>query len=286
MTITRKQKWEEKQLYGRFKRLINNISHEKTWMLLRKGNFKRETKSLLIAAHNNAIRTNQIKGRIDKMQQNSKCRLCVDGDETINHIISECSKLAQKEYKTRHEWMDMVIHWEMCQKFKFDHTNKWYMHSPAYVLENDIHKLVWDFDIQTDHLISARRPDLIIINNNKKKRICKVMDFAVLADYRIKLKECEKKDKYLDLARELKKTLVHEGDNYTNYDWCFWYSNKRFIKGTGRLGSWRTSGDHPNYSVIGKDQNTEKSPGDLRRLAVTGAVKNHQLKLMWKTLKE
>ena len=55
--ITRKQKWEEKQLYGRFKRLINNISHEKTGTWLRKGNFKRETESLLIAAQNNAIRT-------------------------------------------------------------------------------------------------------------------------------------------------------------------------------------------------------------------------------------
>ena len=41
MTITRKQKWERKQLYGRFKRLINNISHGKTWTWLRKGNFKR-----------------------------------------------------------------------------------------------------------------------------------------------------------------------------------------------------------------------------------------------------
>ena len=43
MTITRKQKWEEKQIYGHFKRLINNISHDKTWTWLRKGNFKRET---------------------------------------------------------------------------------------------------------------------------------------------------------------------------------------------------------------------------------------------------
>ena len=49
-TITRKQKWEEKQLYGRFKRLLRNISHEKTWTWLRKGSFKRETESLLIAA--------------------------------------------------------------------------------------------------------------------------------------------------------------------------------------------------------------------------------------------
>ena len=58
-------------------------------------------------------------------------------------------------------------------------------------------------DIHTDHLISARRPDLIIFN--KKKRTCKIVDFAVPADHKIKLKECEKKNKLLDLARELKK---------------------------------------------------------------------------------
>ena len=79
------------------------------------------------------------------------------------------------------------------------------MHNPAHVLKNDMHKLLWAFDIQTDHLISARRPDLIIINKKKKKKICKIIDFAVPANHRIKLKECEKRDKYLDLARELKK---------------------------------------------------------------------------------
>ena len=167
------------------------------------GNFKRETESHLIAAQDSAIRTNHIKARIDKTQQNSKCRLCSDRDETINHIISECSKLAQREYKARHDWVGKVIHWEMCKKFKFDHTNKWYMHNPAPVLENDTHKLLWDFNIQTDHLIQPRRPDLIIIN--KKKRTSKIVDFAVPAGHRIKLKECEKKDKYLDLARGLKK---------------------------------------------------------------------------------
>ena len=67
-----------KQLYGRFKRLINNISHDKTWTWLRKGNLKRETESLLMAAQNNAIRTSHIKVRIDKTQQNSKSRLCSD----------------------------------------------------------------------------------------------------------------------------------------------------------------------------------------------------------------
>ena len=78
------------------------------------------------------------------------------------------------------------------------------MHNPAPILENDSHKLLWDFNIQTDHLIPARRPDLIIINK-KKKRTCKIVDFSVPADHSIKQKVYEKKDKYLDLARELKK---------------------------------------------------------------------------------
>ena len=77
------------------------------------------------------------------------------------------------------------------------------MHNPAPVLENDTHKLLWDFKIQTDQLIPARRSDLIIIN--KKKKNYKIVDFAVPVDHRINLKESEKKDKYLDLARELKK---------------------------------------------------------------------------------
>ena len=114
--------------------------------------------------------------------------------------MSECSKLAQKEYKTRHDWVVQVIHWKMCEKFKYDHTNKWYVHNPATVLENNTHKLLWNFGIHTDHVISARGPDLIIIN--KKKRTWKIVDFAVPADSRIKLKESEKKDKYLDFARE------------------------------------------------------------------------------------
>ena len=149
--------------------IINNTSHENTWTWLRKGHFKRETESLLIVAPNNVIRPNHIKARIDKTQQNSKCKLCGDRDETINHIISECSKLVQKEYKTRHGWVGEVIHWEMCRKFNFDHINKWYMHNPAPVLENNTHKLLCDFNIQTDHLIPARIPDLIIISKKKKK---------------------------------------------------------------------------------------------------------------------
>ena len=134
----------------------------------------RETEYLLIAGQDNAKRTDHIEARIDKTQQDSKCRLCGDRDETINHIISECSKLAQKQYKARHDWVGKVIHWEMYKKLRFDHTNKWYMHNQASVLENDTHKLLWDFDIQKDQLIPARRPDLIIINKKVHLQNCRL----------------------------------------------------------------------------------------------------------------
>ena len=94
---------------------------------------------------------------------------------------------------------------------------------PGTCPEKDSHELLWDFNIQTDHLIPARRPDLIIIN--KRKRIFKIVDFAVPADHRINLKESEIKDKYLNLARELKKTVEHENNDCANYDWCVMHSN-------------------------------------------------------------
>ena len=59
-------------------------------------------------------------------------------------------------------------------KFKFNHTNKLYMYNPAHVLENETHKLLLDFDLQTDPLISARRPDLIIINKKESFQNCEL----------------------------------------------------------------------------------------------------------------
>ena len=46
-------------------------------------------------------------------------------NETINEIISKCNKLVHKEFKTRHDSVGKMIHWELCKKLKFDHTTKW-----------------------------------------------------------------------------------------------------------------------------------------------------------------
>ena len=157
------------------------------------------------------------------------------------------------------------------------------MHNPKSVLENQTHKLLWDFKIEIDNLISARWPDLMRVNKKKPSRI-EVL--AVPADHWVKLKVGENKDKYLDRSRELKKNLENEGDSNTNFNWRARYSQQRVDKGIGGVRNKKTSEDHPNDSIIKNSQNTKKSPGDLRRLAVTHTpVRNYQLTLAWKTLK-
>ena len=73
-------------------------------------------------------------------------------------------------YKTRHNYVGKVIHWELSKKLKFDDTNKWYMHKPESVLENEMHKVLCDFEIQTDHLILARQTDWVIVRKKKKEK--------------------------------------------------------------------------------------------------------------------
>ena len=63
---------------------------------------RKPTERNRISSHrstNNAIKINYAEARIDEMKQKSRCRLCSDRDDTINHNITQCSKLAQREYK-------------------------------------------------------------------------------------------------------------------------------------------------------------------------------------------
>ena len=66
-----------------------------------------------------------------------------------------------------------------------------------------MYKILKDFEIQTDHLFPTRRRNLLLID--KKKRTCHLVDIASTVDHRVKIKERVKVEKYLDLARELKK---------------------------------------------------------------------------------
>ena len=65
--------------------------------------------------------------------------------------------------------------------------------------------------------------------------------------------------------------MEQESDGDINCNWYARYSYQRIGQGTGGFRNKRTSGDHPNYSIVEIDQNTQKSSVDLKRLAVTQA---------------
>ena len=77
------------------------------------------------------------------------------------------------------------------------------MHKPESVLDNETHKSLWDFEVQTDHFIPARRSNLAIVN--KKLKACQTADFAVPADHRVKIKKKRKERLVLGPYRTTKK---------------------------------------------------------------------------------
>ena len=136
------------------------------------------------------------------------------------------------------------------------------------------------------HLISARRSDLVIFN---KKREPAELWTLMSQQTRVKLKEIEKKDKYMDLVRELKKTMEHERDQLkdTTCNQHARYSHQKISKRSGEIGDKSTYGDHTNYYTVKIRKKTEKILGDLRRLEVVSQalVEDHWLTLAWKALK-
>ena len=156
------------------------------------------------------------------------------------------------------------------------------MHNSESILENETHKVLWDFEIQPDHLISTRRPDLVIVNKNK--RTCRIVNLAVSTDHRVKIKENEKKTnkktptkQILTSCQRTKKAMEHESDRETGCNWYTWNDPKKFGERVGGVGNRRKSRVHPNYNIVELTQNTEKSPGDLRSLAVIQTpVKDYQ----------
>ena len=100
--------------------------------------------------------------------------MCRKVDESTDHIVSGCSKLAQKEYKRKDDNLGKIVHWKLARKCNFEAANKWYEHEAERALDNEHYKTLWDFSIQTDHVIETLRPDLVVVN--KKERSCKIID--------------------------------------------------------------------------------------------------------------
>ena len=130
-------------------------------------------------------------------KKNIKCL----GKKRINHSLY--CKLAQKEYRQRHDNVARIVHLELCQNFYIVGEVKRYSPKPASAVENDRVKILWDFNTQIDHVIQHGRSDIVVLYKTERK--CHLIDITVPRDKRIVLKEQEKLYNYSELRPKLKK---------------------------------------------------------------------------------
>ena len=124
---------------------------------------------MILAAQEQALRTNSIKYSIDKTSETPLCRLCGDATETVRHIVSGCKKLAQREYRKRHDKVALRVHWEMCRKYRIECTDKWYDHQPMPTAENGEMRVTLDMTIYMDKVLKYNRPDITLVHKDTQK---------------------------------------------------------------------------------------------------------------------
>ena len=99
----RKRAFSNKALHSIFQ-TKTEFKDVQSWQWLQKGDLKPATEGTIMAAQEQALRTKSIKHHIDKTDNSPLCRMCGEREETVAHIVSECSQLAQKQYKRwRHD---------------------------------------------------------------------------------------------------------------------------------------------------------------------------------------
>ena len=103
-----------------------------------------------------------------KEEIESKCRLCKQYEETIDHLTSGCPILAKNECLMRHDKVCTHLHYSIFKALGIETTDKWYTHIPKPVCEDGDVTVLWNQAVHTDREVTANRPD--IITKKKRKR--------------------------------------------------------------------------------------------------------------------
>ena len=113
-----KMKSKNKVLHGQYIRTMDRqlISEEDTFLWLLKGDLKAENESEILAAQDQVINTKYYTTKILHTERDSKCRLCQQLDEKIDHIISASPILAKEQYVKRHDKVSAQIHFNICKE--------------------------------------------------------------------------------------------------------------------------------------------------------------------------
>ncbi|KAK7886240.1 hypothetical protein WMY93_025861 [Mugilogobius chulae] len=195
--------WEDKPLHGMYHRNITEVADlKKSYQWLERAGLKDSTEALILAAQEQALSTRAIEAQIYHTRQDPRCRLCKEAPETIQHITAGCKMLAGKACMERHNQVAGIVYRNICAEYGLETPrSKW--ETPPKVVENDRAKILWVFQIQTDRMVMANQPDIVVVDKEQRRPV--VVDVAIPSDGNIRRKEHEKLEKYQGLREELEK---------------------------------------------------------------------------------
>ena len=203
-TEDRMDVWKSKELHGRFYRALHgpdvDLLASVNW--LRFGNLFGETEGFVCAIADEVVKTNNYRKYILKDGTVDICRACHRPGESIRHIISGCSHLANGEYLHRHNLVARIIHQQLALQYGLVESEvPYYKYTPTPVLENGRATLYWDRSVITDRTIVANKPDIVIIDRSQRRAV--LVDITIPHDENLVKAEKDKLSKYLDLAHEV-----------------------------------------------------------------------------------
>jgi hypothetical protein len=138
------------------------VDKEQSYRRLEFGDIKRKTESTIVAAQDQAVSTNYFKRKILKEETESRCRICEEYEETIDHLTSGCPILTKNEYVIRHDEVCIHLHYSICKTLGIETTENRYSRIPKLVCQHEDITVLWNEEVQSDREVLADRPDIII----------------------------------------------------------------------------------------------------------------------------
>jgi hypothetical protein len=197
--------WKQKPMHGQYIRQFeDNVDVNRTFQWLRKSDFTIESEGFITAAQDQAIQTRNIAKNIYHTAPSDKCRMCNKHVESVTHILAECPFIAQTLYMERHNQVAAYIHWKLSKLNALEtEYDTWTQHTPRKIIENSHTKMLWDCNIFTDNKISARRPDIVVINKTTNSGL--IIDINCPNDRNVCVNEIKKMHKYSELKIEVER---------------------------------------------------------------------------------
>ena len=167
-------------MHGQYPKQVSDLTddlHAYKWM--KTTGLKVETEALIIAAQEQALNTKSHQARI--LKTSTDCRLFKTANETVTHILTGCPKIARTDRVLEKAQCSGCSHPQKCMPRVWYRNNKVWLHKPQSVIETEKVKILWNFEIRTDHIIPARRPDDMVVID-KETKTATIIDVAVAAD--------------------------------------------------------------------------------------------------------